>query len=200
MDIMRGERNNMKKESEKVKAYKKYLRMLPKWLADRVISQIDDKYIDDLDIPENPGDAVAGFSPWKRSEEGFDFWNWVSNACRDNKIDLSKLPENPDVKDSLITEKIQDYSAIDETELLIEERGKIYGDIKTNWDNIGKMWTGLLQQHYKIKLSHDIPADLGCLMMVALKASRSVNGVYHKDNFDDGTAYLKMANDLQGKK
>lgn len=74
----------------------------------------------------------------------------------------------------------------------IEERGKIYSEPHLSHENIGLGWTGLIQQHYSIRLDHPIPDFLVELMMVVLKANRSAR-VYHADNYVDAKAYLGFA-------
>lgn len=76
------------------------------------------------------------------------------------------------------------------------ERGKVYGDPKTGHTNIGLVWTGLLQQHYGITLSHPIPPEVVALMMVQFKAQRSARA-FKKDNFDDLHVYADFAERFQ---
>ena len=88
--------------------------------------------------------------------------------------------------------KINSENQNDIVEKTIEERGKIYGDPALSHENIGLAWTGLIQQHYQIRLEHPIPSWLVSLMMVDFKASRSAR-VFHEDNFVDLRAYCKFA-------
>ena len=74
----------------------------------------------------------------------------------------------------------------------IEERGKVYGDPTLSHENIGLAWTGMIQQHYGIRLAHPLPAHIVELMMVQFKAQRSAR-VYHPDNYVDLRAYLRFA-------
>ena len=74
----------------------------------------------------------------------------------------------------------------------IKERGKIYGDPSLSHENIGLAWTGMIQQHYGIKLDHPLPDWVVELMMVQFKLQRSAR-VYHPDNFVDAKAYLQFA-------
>lgn len=78
----------------------------------------------------------------------------------------------------------------------IEERGKVYGDVALSHENIGLAWTGLIQQHYGIRLSHPIEGFLVAQMMVAMKNHRAAR-VYHADNYIDLAAYAKFAEDMQ---
>ena len=74
----------------------------------------------------------------------------------------------------------------------IAERGKVYGDVTLSHENIGLTWTGIIQQHYGIRLDHPIPSWVAELMMVSFKVQRSAR-VYHGDNFIDARAYLQFA-------
>lgn len=85
-----------------------------------------------------------------------------------------------------------------EIQAILEERGKIYGDPELSHENIGLAWTGIIQQHYGIRLDHPIPAWLCELMMVQFKLSRSAR-VFHHDNFVDARAYLGFAEEHQDK-
>ena len=78
----------------------------------------------------------------------------------------------------------------------IDERAKVYGKPFESHQNIGLAWTGLLQQHYNIRLEHPIPASLVALMMCDFKASRSCR-VFHGDNFVDLHAYARFAEEFQ---
>jgi hypothetical protein len=79
---------------------------------------------------------------------------------------------------------------------VIDERGKIYGDPKLSHTNIGLSWTGLIQQHFGIKLDHPIPPELVAQMMVTFKMQRSAR-VFHADNYLDARAYIQFAEDFQ---
>ena len=81
-------------------------------------------------------------------------------------------------------------------EQTLAERGQVYGDPVLAHENIGLNWTGMIQQHYGIRLDHPIPAHLVALMMVQFKAQRAAR-VYHPDNFVDGAAYLNIAEKAQ---
>jgi hypothetical protein len=78
----------------------------------------------------------------------------------------------------------------------IAERGKIYGDPHDSHENIGLSWTGLIQQHYGIKLAHPLPSSLVAQMMVAFKMQRATR-VYHADNYVDAQAYARFAEEAQ---
>lgn len=78
----------------------------------------------------------------------------------------------------------------------IAERGKIYGDPRESHANIGLSWTGLIQQHYGIKLDHPLPPSLVAQMMVAFKMQRAAR-VYHADNYVDAHAYTQFAEEFQ---
>ena len=75
---------------------------------------------------------------------------------------------------------------------IAHERQAIYGDARLSHENIGLSWTGLIQQHYGIKLDHPLPDWLVEIMMTSFKLQRSCR-VFHQDNFDDARVYLAFA-------
>jgi hypothetical protein len=79
---------------------------------------------------------------------------------------------------------------------LREERGRIYGEPQLSHENIGLSWTGLIQQHYGLRLDHPLPSSLVAQMMVAFKMQRA-SRVYHRDNYDDARNYLAFAEEAQ---
>ena len=85
---------------------------------------------------------------------------------------------------------------LSEHEQIELERGLIYGDPYHNHQSIGKIWTGLLEQHYGITLPHCIPPSLVALLMAGLKINR-MNRVWQQDNADDGQIYVKFASKFQ---
>lgn len=86
-------------------------------------------------------------------------------------------------------------TVVDQT---IEERGKVYGEPHLSHENIGLAWTGLIQQHYGIRLDHPLPSWLVELMMTSFKVHRAAR-VYHPDNYVDMAAYAKFAEHGQSK-
>jgi hypothetical protein len=87
---------------------------------------------------------------------------------------------------------------VDQVLATIRERGKVYGEPSLSHHNIGLSWTGLIQQHYGIRLDHPLPAWLVELMLVAFKVHRAAR-VFHADNYVDAKAYLKFAEEDQQK-
>lgn len=87
----------------------------------------------------------------------------------------------------------------DHLQAIEEERGRVYGDPQTSHQNIGLAWTGLLQQHYGIKLDHAIPDWMVALMMVQFKVQRSALA-FKQDNFDDAKVYLDFSERFQAPK
>lgn len=79
---------------------------------------------------------------------------------------------------------------------IIKERGEVYGDPKLSHENIGLSWTGLIQQHYGIRLAHPLPASLVAQMMVNFKMQRAAR-VHKTDNYVDCSAYLLFAEQFQ---
>ena len=82
-----------------------------------------------------------------------------------------------------------------------EERALKYGDATFGHGNLGLMWTGLLQNHYGIKLDHPLPPEMVLVMMAVGKANRvAVEKVYDPDHFEDGMNYFQLAGEAkQGK-
>ena len=78
----------------------------------------------------------------------------------------------------------------------IAERGKIYGDPALSHENIALCWTGIIQQHYGMRLPHVMPGWLVELMMVQFKCQRA-SRVFHPDNFVDLHAYANFAEKSQ---
>lgn len=77
---------------------------------------------------------------------------------------------------------------------LREDRGAVYGDIKINHKTIGKMVTGLLENHYQMKLPHDVPGHIVALIMVMVKANRAAAPFkFNNDTYDDGMNYFDIA-------
>lgn len=78
-----------------------------------------------------------------------------------------------------------------------EERSKTYGGCKPNHDNLGLVFTGILQQHYQIEMPHPLPGHVVALMMAALKATRASNPFgFNADNYLDGKAYFAIAEEI----
>lgn len=73
-------------------------------------------------------------------------------------------------------------------------REAAYGSFPENMDALGKMWTGILEHHYRIKLSHQIPVHILALMHAQIKICRAANPSPHlADNYDDCLNYVRMA-------
>lgn len=89
-------------------------------------------------------------------------------------------------------EAIDFVEAHDIVSTTIAERGKVYGDPSLSHENVGLSWTGIIQQHYGIRLAHPMPDYLVELLMVAFKTHRAAR-VYHPDNYVDLAAYAKFA-------
>lgn len=89
-----------------------------------------------------------------------------------------------------------DLPPTDKLKAIEVERGEIYGPPNTSHTNIGYSWTGLIQQHYGIKLDHPIPNFLVALMMTTLKAQRSCKA-FKQDNYDDMKVFADFAERFQ---
>ena len=77
--------------------------------------------------------------------------------------------------------------------VIMEERGKVYGDATSTHADIAQIWSGLLAD----KLSVDISAEEVALMFVTFKALRAAKssrlGVVHADSYDDMHNYATIA-------
>lgn len=93
----------------------------------------------------------------------------------------------------------RDLKVLDEDKKIYVERKKRYGDHLHGHKNLGLLWTGLLQNHYGIRLAHPIPASLAELMMAANKLNRAAVNPKWKDNYHDGRIYLTLAEDAASK-
>lgn len=72
-------------------------------------------------------------------------------------------------------------------------KSSIYGLPGESHRNIGLSWTGLINQHYGIRLPHPLPAWLVELMLVVFKTHRAAR-VYQADTFHDMIQYAEFAN------
>lgn len=78
---------------------------------------------------------------------------------------------------------------------IFEDRERRYGNHVLGHQNLGLIWTALIQHHYGIKLPYNLPAHLVELMMMGNKINRiAVNPAGH-DHYDDAQIYLAMAED-----
>ena len=80
-----------------------------------------------------------------------------------------------------------------EQQKIWDKRAKEYGDGILNHENVGLMWTGILQCYFQTKLPHQIPGYIVSLMMAAIKISRAAEGVYKEDDYVDAGIYMCMA-------
>ena len=96
-------------------------------------------------------------------------------------MNLEKLPEFP--QEGYFQQLVE----------LQHEKEQIYGSHLLGGDSLGKMWAGILSNHYETKLP-PLPAHIVHLMMVGLKICRAaINGPAVGDNYDDAIVYMAMA-------
>ncbi len=77
---------------------------------------------------------------------------------------------------------------------VILSRSSAYGDGVEGHANLGLMWTGLLQNHYGIRLDHPIPSHLVLLMMAQNKANRAALPTPERiDDYVDNRNYVRIA-------
>jgi len=76
-------------------------------------------------------------------------------------------------------------------------RTKRYGqDFTRNHQNLGLIWTGILQSYYEIQFPEMMPSHVVLLMMAASKinrASTEKGKLLDEENYDDGKIYLELA-------
>lgn len=85
-------------------------------------------------------------------------------------------------------------AAFNRRQKIREERDATYGGIKLVNDNLGKIWTAIIQQHYKIELPNEIPGYVVSMMMASMKILRaSMPNAVILDCFDDAQNYLEIA-------
>lgn len=77
---------------------------------------------------------------------------------------------------------------------IIADRDERYGNAALNYANLGRIWAGIIQQHYRVVLAHDLPAEVVLLMVAALKINRACAPVpYDLDHYDDAQNYVALA-------
>jgi len=83
----------------------------------------------------------------------------------------------------------------EEERKIFEQRQKRYGNFVDAHENLGLIWTGLIQNYFQIKLPEPIPSHLVLLMMAASKLNRAVaeKDLIDSDNYDDAKIYAEMA-------
>lgn len=79
----------------------------------------------------------------------------------------------------------QTREAEDRAELR-RQRNALYGDPQRSMENLGLLWTGILQDHFQIRLPHMIPSYITSAMMAAFKLGRSVRP-FQKNTTEDYT-------------
>ena len=82
--------------------------------------------------------------------------------------------------------------------LVSSDRAKQNGDIVENHENIGRLWSGYLQNKTKLNINI-LPEDVANLM-VLLKIARSQGGAFNIDDFVDMTGYSAIAGHITSKR
>lgn len=76
---------------------------------------------------------------------------------------------------------------------IFAQRQKRYGAFIRAHENLGLLWTGLIQNYFRIQLPSTIPSHIVLLMMVASKLNRiTAEGSVNDENYDDGKIYLEL--------
>ena len=88
----------------------------------------------------------------------------------------------------------QDFEIFLDEARVVAERNALYGDATKGHANLGLCWSGILQNHYGIRLSHPIPASVVLLMLSANKINRAVLPTSGKlDDFVDMRNYARLS-------
>lgn len=141
--------------------------------------------------------GLTGDIQYETDPTSFSFNAWTKPPKDQPAPDTtapSSSSSSPETVDGLNAASANELS---ETDAVIAERGKVYGDPELSHENIGLNWTGMIQQHYQVRLPYPLPAWLVELMMAGFKIHRSAR-VFHEDNYVDLEAYgLKFAREHQ---
>ena len=78
-------------------------------------------------------------------------------------------------------------------------RASRYGDHVAGHRNLGLLWTGILQNHYGIRLAHPLPAHLVETLMACNKLNRIAVDPKGRDHYADGRIYITMAEEAARK-
>lgn len=84
----------------------------------------------------------------------------------------------------------------DRLDKIRQDREKFYGNPTYNMDTTAAMLTGLLENHFQMKLPHVIPGHIWALALVAMKLNRAAFAL-NEDNYDDAINYLRIAAERQ---
>lgn len=80
---------------------------------------------------------------------------------------------------------------------LQKSRARVYGEPKQNHTDIGKKWAGTLRPWAAhLAAGGDIPPHVVAQCMAEVKLSR-MKRVFHADNYDDVSVYLRFAREWQ---
>ena len=82
--------------------------------------------------------------------------------------------------------------------LVSESRHDKHGDKVINHENIARLWTGYLQNKFKIALVI-LPEDVACLMSL-LKLARTQAGKFNLDDYIDACGYVAIAGEIANKR
>ena len=98
------------------------------------------------------------------------------------------------VTDPLIEAQVDFQSELD----IRRQRGAQYGNADESHENTGLVWTGLIQNHYGIKLDHPLSASLVEIMMAGNKLNRMVTpNDMQDDDYLDGRVYIQLAREAR---
>lgn len=79
---------------------------------------------------------------------------------------------------------------LNEAARTIEERGKVYGDVRPNLERAAVLWTGVLRRY--------VTGEQVALCMIALKMARLAETPDHADSITDIAGYAAVYKELVG--
>ena len=82
--------------------------------------------------------------------------------------------------------------------LVSSDRAKQNGDIVENHENIGRLWSGYLQNKTKLNINI-LPEDVANLMSL-LKIARTQAGNFNLDDYIDACGYLAISGEIRNKR
>jgi hypothetical protein len=123
-----------------------------------------------------------------------------NSEAKQKLLELAAKIKNDDGRHDLV-EEIETVIKMWETQddRLAEiriQREKFYGNPAFNMDTTAMMLTGLIENHFQIRLPHTIPGHVWALALVAMKLNRAAFAL-NEDNYDDAINYLRIAAERQ---
>lgn len=80
---------------------------------------------------------------------------------------------------------------------IIQDRAKVYGDVRISHRAIGYAFRAVLQNRWHYIEVPEIPPDLVAEMLAAFKLVRLARPTFHQDSADDLHNYVKFSEDMR---